>query len=144
MRVSVGRWVPTLNLNPTSNLAMRKNRHTIHFLSPKLLAKRIGEDVIRANGRTDIVVTDLGTMTRLNENVRCFKVQLPRGEDPGFYSDMVEMCQSKRSGLLVTLRSWEKVGEDLRLVEDYGYESLKTNVGLTDEDFSSENTAYNF
>ena len=144
LRVSIGRWVPTLNLSPTSGLAMRKNRHSIHYLSPKVVVQRVMDDVVRGQGRTDIHVKDMGSLQRLGEAVRCFQVQMPKAAEPGFYSDQVELCQSERTQLLVTLKSWERQDGSLQLVEEYGYENLQVNVGLTTHDFSPENDDYRF
>jgi len=38
----------------------------------------------------------------------------------------------------------EKKGGELPLIESYTYTDIKLNVGLTDEDFNSENPEYNF
>jgi hypothetical protein len=143
LRVSLGGWAPTVNLHPESRLVMRKNRHSIRYIAPQTVVDRIAADARRANGRKDVQVADMGIQQRLGESARCFEVTLPKG-DPEFYAALVEMCVAERTGLLVTMRAWQASGEDLVLVEDYGYEGVQTNTGLTSADFSPDNVSYNF
>jgi hypothetical protein len=144
LKVSLGGWIPTLNLHPDSKLVMRKNRHSIRFLAPQLLVARIAEDVNRSEGRDDVHVIDRGQQYRLGEDAHCFELSLPKGEVPEFYADVVEMCISERTGLLVTLKAWEYMDDALVLVEDYGYEGVQANTGLSSIDFNPDNQAYNF
>lgn len=143
LRVSLGGWAPTLNLHPDSRLVMRRNRHSIRFVAPQVVVERIAADARLADGRDDVHVTDMGIQQRYGEAARCFEVSLPE-EEPRFYADTVEMCVAERTGLLVSMRAWEQIDDSSVLVEDYGYEGLRLNIGLTDDDFSAENPGYHF
>jgi hypothetical protein len=69
---------------------------------------------------------------------------LPKVEVPEFCADVDEMCIAERTGLLVTLRAWDLIDGALVLVEDYGYQGVRANTGLSAADFSPENAGYNF
>ena len=42
------------------------------------------------------------------------------------------------------MATWDQEDGALRLVEEYGFEQIKTNVGLQDSDFDPENSSYTF
>ncbi len=146
LRISPGRWLPTLNLDPHSRLAMRGNRHSIDQLPfPAIVANFTDSAaLIRANPALQARITDLGEQRHFGETGHCYRLYLPKDKAPGLYAAKVMLCVSLRTGLPLRIRSWDGLKEPLRQVEDYGYENVRVNVGLGDEDFDADNPDYNF
>ena len=146
LRVSPGRWLPTLNLDPRGALAMHGNRHSIFELPFPAIVQNFSDSaaLLRANPVLQAHVTDLGEQSRLGDIVHCYHLQLPKRQEPRLYAMETELCVSLRTGLPVTIRNWDVEDGALRLVEDYGYEGVQVNVGLTDLDFDPDNPAYGF
>ena len=44
----------------------------------------------------------------------------------------------------LSVEAWDVDGGKLRMVEQYGYENLRLNVGLKPDDFSPDNPKYGF
>ena len=146
LRVNPGRWLPTLNLDPHGALAMRGNRHAIHALPFPTIVRNFVDSaaLIRANPALRARIEDLGVQRRLGEAGRCYHLQLPRKQEPRLYAAETELCISLRTGLPLTIKSWDMEDGQFRQVEDYGYEGVQVNVGLTDLDFDPGNPAYGF
>ncbi len=146
LRVTPGRWLPNINLDPRGRLAMRGNRHDILELPfPAIIENFTGSAaLIRANPALRARIDDLGEKQRLGETGHCYHLQLPKKQEPRLYAAETELCVSLRTGLPLTIKNWDVEDGALRLVEDYGYEDVQVNVGLTDLDFDPDNPAYGF
>ncbi|HEB92445.1 MAG TPA: DUF1571 domain-containing protein [Gammaproteobacteria bacterium] len=146
LRISPGRWLPTLNLDPHGRLAMRGNRHSIHQLPFPAIVANFADSaaLIRANPALQAPITDLGEQRHFGETGHCYQLRLPKDREPGLYAAEVMLCVSLRTGLPLRIRSWDEVKGRLRQVEDYGYKDVQVNVGLSDRDFDPDNPDYNF
>ena len=75
-------------------------------------------------------VSVLPPQTLYDRPARCYDATMRRDLEPGLYGDRVEVCLDAESNLPLRMRTWERMGEQLQLVEVYGYADLKVNVGL--------------
>ena len=146
LRINPGRWLPNINLDPRGRLAMHGNRHSIFDLPFPAIVKNFTDSatLIRANPALRARIDDLGEQRRLGETGHCYHLQLPKKQEPRLYAAETELCVSLRTGLPLTIKSWDEEDGAFRLVEDYGYENVRVNVGLTDLDFDPDNPAYGF
>jgi len=146
LRISPGRWLPTINLNPRGRLAMRGNRHSIYQLPfPTIIANFVDSAaLIRANPALRAHTTDLGEQRHFGESGHCYRLLLPNDREPRLYAAEVMLCVSRRTGLPLRIQAWDVEDGRLRQVEDYGYENVRINKGLTDLDFDPENSEYGF
>lgn len=146
LRINPGRWLPTINLDPRGGLALRGNRHDIYQLPFPAIIKHFVDSaaLIRANPALRARITELGEQPHHGETGQCYHLQLPKAREPKLYAAEVMLCVSRRTGLPLRIRSWDVEDGEMRLVEDYGYEDVRVNVGLTDADFDPDNPAYGF
>ncbi len=146
LRVSLGLWSPTLNLNPQGYLAMRGNRHSIYQLPFLALIANFERSakLIAADPALEAQVSDLGKQWHYGEEAQCYGVILPKRQQPQLYAARVRLCVSLRTGLPLLIKVWDREDGQMRLVEDYAYEDVKPNAGLRDEDFNPENSDYDF
>jgi outer membrane lipoprotein-sorting protein len=147
MRVNPGPWIPTMNLDPMGTLALRGQRHNIHNLgfhySVKLFA--VDSERILANPEAyAVTVEDEGVLQVYGESARCLSAVLPKAKEPAFYASKIRFCLNERTKLPAQIQAWDQEDGALRLVEEYGFEQIKTNVGLQDSDFDPENSSYTF
>lgn len=144
--VSVGSMVPTLTLEPTSSVLMRGQRHGLSDVGPSFPVKMVMADLGRATANPDhpARAIDLGLRTVVGEQARCFHAYLPRHLDPQYYAEEAEICVGTRLHLPVSFKVWEQAEGRLQLVEDFAFEGMRVNVGLTDADFTPEHPDYGF
>jgi hypothetical protein len=146
LKVSEGAYLPTLDLDPTGSVAMLRSRHPVWMGSVLRTATTIlgGADTLTADPTLDACYEDQGTVLVRGEPSHCYQADLPVDRDPGQYAPRVLVCMSLEHGLPTRFAAWERAGEGLRMVEDYGFEGLVVNPGLSDVDFDPDNPAYGF
>jgi hypothetical protein len=134
----------TVNLRPDSNMAMQGNRHKIteahfgHAISVIVRDARLAES--RPQDRVRYV--DLGERVVYGARSRCFEARAQSsGPVSVYYAARAKVCFDTRTKMPTRIQVWSADGD---LLEDYGYENTKLNVGLTDADFDPENADYNF
>lgn len=146
IRVSLGSMTPTLNLDPRGSMAMDGERHSIFDLGPVRLTQLIVRDAkrIRANPALVVKATDQGKKTWYGESTSCVSAELPKAQDPKLYAHKMNLCVSDRHNVPLWIELYDVEDGALRMIERYGYENLKVNVGLTDADFSPDHADYGF
>jgi len=134
----------TVNLRPESNLAMQGNRHKIteahfgHAIGVIARDARLAESRPQDNVR----YIDLGERTVYGAKSRCFEARAQSsGPVSVYYAARAKVCFDVRSKMPTRITVWSADGD---MLEDYGFENTKLNVGLTDLDFDPENADYNF
>lgn len=137
LRVDPGRFLPALSLAYDGSLAMRGQRHNIRDLPVTKLAQRIIDGALKVNDHPtwQPEVEDLGVSTVRGETTRCFNTSTPKDEDPTLYAYKVKLCVNPATHLPNSVRVYDLEDGEVRLVEEYDYVQVKTNVGLTDADF---------
>lgn len=130
----------TIDLKPNSGIAMTNNRHPVTEASLGFVIDLITKNLDRGqrDPRGPLVLTDAGESTRFGQRVRCIDAVFP-GAD--YYGKRARVCVFVESRLLSRIQIWDQAD---RLIEDYEYEKLRTNVGLSARDFDSANPSYNF
>ncbi len=146
LRISPGRWLPTVSLNPQGGLAMRGNRHSIHALPFPAIVQNFADSaaLVAADPALQAQVSDLGEQHHFGEAGHCYRLRLPKDHEPRLYAAEVMLCVSLRTGLPLVIKNWDVEDGRFRQVEDYGYENVQVNVGLGDDDFDPDNPEYHF
>jgi hypothetical protein len=130
--------LPVMSLAPDGMLAMRNQRHSIRRMGLQPVADLFAADAIRLRADpTLLAVVDLGPRTVLGTAARCFEAKMDKAREPALYAAKVEVCVDPATGLPVQMTSWDHEDGELRLVEQYGYEAMRVNVGLTAADFDA-------
>ena len=134
----------TVNLRPDSNLAMQGNRHKIteaHFgHAISIIARDARLSLTRP--QDNVVYIDLGERTVYGARSRCFEARTPNASVVSvYYAARAKVCFDVRTKMPTRMTVWSADGD---MLEDYGYENTKLNVGLADVDFDPENADYNF
>ena len=134
-------------LDPNGVLAMQGQRYPISQIGMVRLVEKLIErgEKDRNNPDIQVVLTKDykfdGRSTEL--------IQVRRGEPTEDEEDfsLAEIVIDKERQLILLYRSfgWSDNNEgSAPMIESYSYQDVETNVGLTDEDFSPDNPAYNF
>lgn len=144
--VSVGPMVPTMTLNPDSSVLQRGQRHGLSDVGPAFPVQKVMGDLNRTAANPDHPqrAVDLGARTVAGERAWCFHAWMPRDLDPRYYAREAEVCVGDRLGLPVSFKVWDEVNGQLTLVEEFMFEGMQINVGLTDADFRPDHPAYGF
>ncbi len=136
----------TVNLKTTDWMAMKDSRHPITQAgfphTVQLIAKDVELSV--AHPEWNSKVKFLGEQTVLGAPSYCFEAETDKKAHPEYYASKAHICVHKTLNLPNKVQIWNFEDGQMRLVEDYGYEDIKVNVGLVDADFDVENENYNF
>ncbi len=134
----------TVSLKVDSWTAMRGNRHTIVQSGYHFLVGIIERDTRECQARPQCVVSakTVGKREEYGAQSQCLDVTFDKRRCPDLYGERVVFCLREGLDLPTRLQVWNVEDGQLRLVEDYGYENIRINVGLTDADFDPKN--YNF
>jgi hypothetical protein len=132
-------YLPVLSLSPDSSLARRGQRHTVRRMGLVPVVELFGPDIerIQANPALRPTVT-ITSSTLYGRAARCFDASMRKDLEPKLYAYRVEVCLDAASWLPLRMRSWDIEDGELRQVEEYGYQDLQVDVGLTDKDFDAE------
>ncbi len=133
----------TVNLRPDSSLAMRGNRHPITQLGFGEVIKLMTRDARLSESRPQdgVRYVDHGEATIYGARSRCIEAVAPATSDSPYYATRAKICFNVKTRMPTRITVWNE--EDL-MIEDYGFEDVRINVGLGDADFDPENAAYNF
>ena len=136
----------TLWLDPTGIAAMAGQRFPIYEIGLTRLVEKLIE-----RGQADVGNPDVSvTITRDHEfdGLKCELIQAKRTKPGGGKDDfsLAEIVYDPERKLVLSYRSfgWPSEGQEVPLLESYEYLDLKTNVGLTDQDFDVANPDYQF
>jgi hypothetical protein len=131
----------TMNLNPTGSLAMRGSRHPVTRTGIGHLVRTIGENVRQGINANELQVIEHGEERMFGRRSHKVEAIFPRDRTKGYYGYrvIVHVNVNTKFPLQIQIFDWDDL-----LVECYGYEDLKPNVGLTDLDFDPGNPEYKF
>lgn len=140
-----GRFLPTVDLMPTSALALRGNRYPITEIGILTLTHRLIEkgERDRRNGDCQVRMVD---GAKVKDRV-CTMLEVLHPEERSHYDfhlARVFLDNELKLPIRYEAYGWPVNGGKPPLLEEYTYMDVKLNVGLTDEDFSRENTKYRF
>lgn len=139
----------TLWLDPTGIIAMTGQKYPVYEIGLVKLVEKLLE-----RGQADIGNRDVSvTITRDHEfdSANCELIRVTRTKPGGGEDDfsLAEIVYDPERLLILSYRSfgWPEDGNgDTKtpLLESYEYRDLKTNVGLTKEDFDVTNSEYSY
>lgn len=133
----------TVNLRPDASLAMRGNRHPITQLGFGEVIKLMVRDARLSEARPQdgVRYVDHGESTVYGARSRCIEAVTPPRKYSIYYATRAKICFNVKTQMPTRITVWDE--EDL-MIEDYGFEDVRLNVGLADADFDPDNPAYNF
>jgi hypothetical protein len=138
--------VGTVGFLPTSSEAMDENRHPITEIG---MRKMLGHIIQQweQDARTPGVKVKFFPNAKVGQiDTKMIETIQPK-PSPQAKFHITRLYLDKRTSLPVRVEQFgwpEKAGAEPPLLEEYNYTNLKTNVGLTDTDFSVKNPAYRF
>jgi len=131
----------TLDLDAKGFVAMRGSRHAITESGLENLLRVLGKDVCGGIQSGEFAYRELGE--EMVYGCRSMKVEyfFPKDKTRGYYCyrALINIDPETKIPIRVRIYDWEEL-----LIEDYGYEGLKLNAGLTDADFAMKNPEYHF
>ena len=137
----------TIWLDPNGMVAMQGQKHPISEIGlvrlVEKLIERAEEDI--DNPDVTITVSEGHEIDGIKAKLIQVRRAKPNADDEDDYS-LAEVSIDPERQLILQYRSfgWPQGDGAPPLLESYTYTKIKTNVGLTDEDFNHENPAYGF
>jgi len=130
----------TVNLKPDSWLAMRSTRHPINQAGFDFTISMFARDLVTCREKPQCARKAVDEGERLLYGVRthCYFFETDKDGCPEVYGYRARLCLNEALSLPNKVEVWDKVDGEVRLVEDYGYEDIRVDVGLTDSDFDPE------
>ncbi len=134
--------IVSVNLDPRGSMAMKGNRHPVTDMGIGNLLKVVQTNVARAKKNKDtITVIKSGEEKIFGVDSIKLEATFPKEKDKGYYCyrAVFWVDREKKLPIKIMVYDW-----DNQLVEDYSYENLKFNIGLSEKDFDPSNKEYNF
>jgi Protein of unknown function (DUF1571) len=133
-------------LDPNGMIAMQGQRYPISEIGIVRLVEKLLERGEKDRDNPDIKVT---LTDHTHDDVKAQLIRVERSKPSGGEDDfsLAEIIIDPQRQLILQYRSFgwpQQAGETPPLLESYTYHDVKTNVGLTDIDFSPDNPSYNF
>jgi outer membrane lipoprotein-sorting protein len=130
-----------LNLRPQGHIAMKGSRHPITEVGLEHLVKMFGDNIRKGLWSQELEYRIGKEGTVYGRRIQSLELIFPRDPRSGYYRyrSIISLDVEKRIPIRVQVFDW---GD--RLIEDYGYEELTLNAGLTDVDFDRRNPMYKF
>lgn len=136
----------TVNLDPTGSLAMKDSRHPIMHAGFDHTVELIAKDMrlAKENPEWGAQIKDLGVQNIHGAQSYCYEATMDKKKYPKFYAYKALICMHLALKIPNKVHIWDYEDGQVRLVEQYSYENVKLNVGLTDADFDPSNPDYAF
>jgi outer membrane lipoprotein-sorting protein len=145
--VGLGKFLAgTLRLDPTSRMAMADNRHPINEAGIGFLIEQVraGWASEMKAGETEVTISRSARV----EDRPCTLVESKHTRiDPGFRYHKIKVYIDNEHMLPIRFEAYDwprEDGAEADLLEEYTYQDLQLNVGLSEIDFSPENESYAF
>lgn len=141
-----GRLIPTVNLMPTSALALRGNRYPITEIGIATLTRRLIEKGERDRRAGDCEVRMVQGAKVKGRVCTMLEVRHP-DHQPYYDFHLARVFLDNELNVPIRYEAYDwpsAPGGAPSLIEEYTYMDLKLNVGLEDADFDSENPRYRF
>ncbi len=136
----------TVRLDPDGNLAMKGNKYPIYDAGIENLVKKLIEKASRDREAGDCVV-NVSETAKINKRP-CQMIELIHKEKKApyeFYKAKVYIDKELNLPVRYVAYDWPtSEGAKPKILEEYTYVNIQTNVGLTDEDFNHKNDAYDY
>lgn len=131
----------TVNLDPLSERVMRENRHPIYEAGLINLVNLIEGQVRRGTREGELTLRLLGEEVVYGRKTVTLEGIFPKDSSKGYYCyrTVLNLDVLLKVPIKVKVYDWDEL-----LVENYGYEDLRLDAGLTDADFDPKNPEYRF
>lgn len=135
------RGTVTFNLRPQGPLAMQGSRHPITEVGLERLVKIFMDHLQKGWGSAEFELRRGQEEMLFRRWTLPVEIVFPRDPRNGYYCyrSIISFDLEKKVPIRVRNFDWED-----RLIEDYGYEDLQLNEGLTDADFDPNNPKSRF
>jgi len=138
--------VGTLSIDPNGSMAMDGNRHPVTEIGLHNMTTQIVEHWLTETKMTDMSV-NFFPKARIGQK-SCQAIEAKHSNPAsGAEYHTLRLYVDSETKLPIRVQKYafpaRKQGQAV-LIEDYYYSQLKTNVGLSDTDFSEKNRHYNF
>ena len=141
-----GRFLPTVNLDPNGMMAMRGQRYPITDLGLENLVVKLIEKGERDRQRGECDVQFQKGAKVGGRECTVLTVTHPVARPYfDFHIAQIFIDDELNAPVRYCAYSWpQSPGGEPVLLEEYTYQNIKTNIGLTDADFDQKNAKYNF
>ncbi len=131
----------TVNLDPKGPLAMKGNRHPVTDSGLDHLVKLLRDHMRKGVKEKELDLRKGGEEILYGRRTQRIEILSPRDKGKGYYCyrAVINLDIEKKVPIKVQIYDWGN-----NLIENYGYEDLRFNVGLSDADFSPKNPEYKF
>lgn len=135
-----------VDVRPESWLAMRRTRHPVPQAGFDYTVEQFVKDMGISHARPECLksVEDKGPEEVFGAPSHCYEMELYKDRCPYLYSYKARLCLHNELGLPTRVEIWDKEAGEIQQVEDYGYEDIQIDIGLTDTDFDPKNKSYKF
>ena len=131
----------TWNLAPTNPRLMAHNLRPFTDLGLGYLVKSVAANVRKAIKVSELNCLGHGEEPICGRKTQALEIVFPRDKTKGYDAYRLIINQDLVSKVLVSIRAYDW---DDHLFENYGYEDLKLDAGLTAADFDPGNPDYHF
>ncbi len=131
----------TWSLDPKGSILMKDNRHPITDVGFGFIIDVMRKNIPLAIKHSEIEVVRISEESLEGRQVTVVEAKFSSQEGRKYYAQRMICHIDKELQLPVGITCFDE--KDV-LVEDYGYKDVKINAGLTDQDFSKDNTTYKF
>ncbi|MBX3441007.1 MAG: DUF1571 domain-containing protein [Planctomyces sp.] len=138
--------VGTLRLDPKGKLAMEGNRYPITMIGIRKMVESVIEQWLQFAASEDVKVNFYPDAKIADQSCQVYETLLAAPVNNLAYQT-IRLYFDAESGLPIRSQSYgfaEKNAAKPPLLEDYHYQSLKMNVGLSNSDFDTANFEYNY
>lgn len=131
----------TVSLDPKGPLAMKGNRHPVTDSGLDHLVKLLRDHMRKGVKAKELDLNRGGEEILYGRRTQRVEILSPRDKTKGYYCyrAILNLDIERKVPIKVRIYDWEN-----NLIEDYGYEDLRFNVGLSEADFSPKNPRYKF
>jgi len=136
-------WMGTgfsLDLDPRGAIAMGGSRHPITDAGLENFLRLLDSN-LRKDTSAEIMYRELGEEIVYGSRSRKVEYLFPGERTKGYYCyrALINLATESKLPIKTSVYDWDGL-----LVEDYGYETLKLDAGLTEADFDPTNPEYRF
>ena len=137
----LGRITPVIKIDVDGYFVMRDNIHPLDHIGIGYFLNLFMENFERADKKDEGALIDRGDGEESGRPVKLIECVLPPEKEKGYYCYrcILSIDKENKMPLRIKIYDW-----DNRLSEEYVYQDLELNPGLTDNDFDRNKKEYNF
>lgn len=129
----------TISVDPRGKWALKNNRHPIMEAELGHIIKVMEKNYRRAEEEGDLNITVQGDTVLNNRKMMVVKAVFPQNKEYYGHRIYIFIDQDLFLPVKFTVYNWEN-----EFLEEYHFDNLKLNAGLTEKDFDIKNPEYGF